>query len=43
MKQIFKNVLLYSKPCLNRTPLGVKNLFSLDRSLVYTDSNYIDI
>jgi flagellar biosynthesis protein FlhB len=24
-------------------PLGLKNLFSLDRCLVYTGSNYIDI
>jgi hypothetical protein len=30
----------YSKTCLNRTPLGLKNLFSLDRCLVYTGSNY---
>jgi hypothetical protein len=26
---------LYSKTYLNRTPLGLKNLFSLDRCLVY--------
>jgi hypothetical protein len=32
-----------SQTCLNRTPLGLKNLFSLDRCLVYTGSNYIDI
>ena len=33
----------YSKTCLNRTPLGLENLFSLDRCLVYTGSNYIVI
>ena len=33
----------YSKTCLNRTPLGLNNLFSLNRCLVYTDSNYIYI
>ena len=32
---------IYSKTCLNRTPLGLKNLFSLDRCLVYAGSNYI--
>ena len=32
-----------SKTCLNRTPLGLKNLFTLDRCLVYTGSNDIDI
>jgi len=35
-------VFLYRKTCLNRTLLGLKNLFSLDRCLVYTGSNYID-
>jgi len=35
--------LAYSKTCLNRTPLGLKNLFSLDRCLLYTGSNYTDI
>ena len=35
--------LYYSKTCLTRTPLGLKNLFSLDRCLVYRGSNYIDI
>ena len=35
--------IVYSKTCLNRTPLGPKNLFCLDRCLVYTGSNYIDI
>jgi hypothetical protein len=34
---------IYSKTCLNQTPFGLKNLFSLDRCLVYTGSNYIDI
>ena len=34
--------ILYSKTCLNRTPLGLKNLFNLDRCLVYTGSNNID-
>ena len=33
----------YSQTCLNWTPLGLNNLFSLDRCLVYTGSNYIDI
>jgi len=33
----------YSETYLNQTPLGLKNLFSLDRCLVYTGSNYIDI
>jgi hypothetical protein len=37
------NMKLYSKTCLNRTPLGLTNLFSLDRYLVYTGSNYTDI
>ena len=32
---------LFSETCLNRTPLGLKNLFSLDRWLVYTGLNYI--
>jgi hypothetical protein len=32
---------IYSKTCLNQTSLGLKNLFSLDRHLVYTGSNYI--
>jgi hypothetical protein len=36
-------IYIYSKTCLNQTPLGLKNLFSLDRRLVYTGSNYIDI
>jgi hypothetical protein len=31
------------KPVLNRTSMGVKNLFSLERYSIYTDSNYIDI
>ena len=31
------------KTCLNRTPLGLKYLFSLNRCLAQTDSNYIDI
>jgi len=30
----------YSKTCLNQMPLGLENLFSLDRCLVYTGSNY---
>ena len=34
---------IYSETCLNQTPVGLKNLFSLDRCLVYTGSNYIDI
>ena len=29
--------------CLIRTPLRLKNLFSLDRCLLYTGSNYVDI
>jgi hypothetical protein len=29
----------YCKTCLNRTPLGLKNLLNLDRYLVYTGSN----
>jgi hypothetical protein len=33
----------YSKTCLNRTPMGLHNLFSVDRYSVYTGSNYIDI
>ena len=33
----------YIETCLNGTPLGLKNLFSTDRCLVYTGSNYIDI
>ena len=33
----------HSKTCLNRTPLGLNNLLSLDRRLVYTGSNYIDL
>ena len=36
-------IVWYSETCLNRTPLGLKNLFSLDRCLIYTGSNYIDI
>ena len=32
----------YSKTCFNRTPMGLNNLFSLDRYLIYTGSNYID-
>jgi hypothetical protein len=35
--------LKYSKACLIQTPLGLRKLFSLDRCLVYTGSNYIDI
>ena len=33
----------YSRTCLNQTPLGLHKLFSLDRCLAYTGSNYIDI
>ena len=36
-------IFIYSKTFLNRVPMGLKNLFSLDRCLVYTGSNYIDI
>jgi hypothetical protein len=38
-----KNKIKYSKTCLKRIPLGLKTLFSLDRCLVYTGSNYTDI
>ncbi len=38
-----RQIMLYSKTCLSRPLLGLKNLFSLDRCLVYTGSNYIDI
>jgi len=31
------------KTCLDRTHLRLKNLFSLDRCLHYTGSNYVDI
>ena len=31
---------MYSKTDLNRTLFGLMNLFSLDRGLVYTGSNY---
>ena len=34
---------IYSKTCINRTPLGVKNLFSLDSCLAQTGSKYIDL
>ena len=40
---IFQSNSLYSKTCLNGTLLGLKNLFSIDRCLVYTGSIYIDI
>jgi hypothetical protein len=33
----------YSKTCLSRTPSGLKNMFTLDRCLVYTGSNYIHL
>jgi hypothetical protein len=33
----------YSKACISLSPLGLKNLFSLDRWLVYTGLDYIDI
>jgi len=33
----------YSKTCLKQTPFELKNLFSLDRCLVYTGSYYTDI
>jgi hypothetical protein len=33
----------YSKTCLNRSTLGLNNLFRLDRCLVYTGPNYIYI
>jgi len=36
-------ICMYRKTCLNRTPLGLKNLISSDMCLVYTDSNYKDI
>ena len=39
----FTRKTMHSKTCLNRTPLELKNLFILDRCLVYTGSNYIDI
>ena len=39
----FQTYIIYSKNCLSRTPLGLKNLYSLDKFLVYTGSNYIDI
>ena len=35
--------IINSQTCLNQTPLGLKNLFGLNRCLVYTGSNYIDI
>jgi hypothetical protein len=35
--------IIYSKTCLNWTPLGLNNLFSLDRCLVYTGSNSIHL
>jgi hypothetical protein len=35
--------IINSQTCLNRTPLGLKNLFGLNRCLVYTGSNYIVI
>ena len=35
-------IISYSKTCLNQTPLGLKNLFSLDRYSGYTGSNYIN-
>ena len=49
MRQVLFNCILsvvrmnYSKTCLTRTPVGLNNLFGLDRCLVYTGSNYIDI
>ena len=33
----------YSKACLNRSTVGLNNLFRLDRCLVYTGPNYIYI
>jgi hypothetical protein len=43
LKKNHKITHMYSKTCLNWTPMGLKNLLSLYRYLVYTGSNYIDI